>query len=140
MIPWLAKGLAISLLVSGVLYLAHLGGAIGKGWLVLGVLAAFGVVIGIGHLKRVTTKYRITRVRVAEQSGILNIKKEQARLEKITNITVNRDLWERILGIGRINIDTANDREDILDWWGIPNPNRVEALIDDLRLEAEESD
>ena len=137
MIPWYAKGVSIALLISLILYGAKAAGAISGFLFVVGALIAFGIVFGVGHLKRVTTVYTITRIRVMEEWGILNKRREQARLEKITNITARRDLWERILGIGRINIDTANDREDILDWWGVPNPLHVEALIDELRLEAE---
>ena len=137
MIPWYLKWVAAALVVSLVLYGAKAAGVISGFLFFVGALAAFGAVLGVGHLKRTTTIYTITRSRVMEEWGILNKRREQARLEKITNITARRDLWERVLGIGRINIDTANDREDILDWWGVRNPLAVEALIDELRLEAE---
>jgi hypothetical protein len=79
------------------------------------------------------TVYTLTRSRVLKKSGIINIRKEQARLEMVTNIIVDRSLSQRILGIGDLNIDTANDSAEILAWWGIKDPYKIEALIDGLR-------
>ena len=140
MLLWHARAMGIALLFDLVFFGLKLVGVISTVVFILLALASICVVFGLGHLVRRTTIYRITRVRVSEKRGIINTVKEQAAISKITNITVNRSLSERLLGIGRINIDTASDyqSQDILNWWGVEDPYQVEAIIDGLRIEAEE--
>jgi uncharacterized membrane protein YdbT with pleckstrin-like domain len=139
MVGFYVKGVLMTALATGVAYLASArADLLASHFIVLAALAGLGMTFGIGYLIRHTTLYEITENAVSEKSGILNTKREQARVEQITNITVERTIAERIMGIGRVNIDTANDRTDILDWWGIRKPYEVERIIDELRLEADE--
>lgn len=128
-----------------VLFLLQFAGAISFIAFFLGSLLMIGFLWGWGQLVRKTTIYTITRARVSEKRGILNTVKEQAPIHKITNITVERKLVERLMGIGRINIDTASDHlarageaSDILAWWGLEDPYVIEGIIDGLRLENED--
>lgn len=140
MLLWYGKAFGIALLIDLLLIAANLLGVLSLALVIFLILISIGVVLGLGHLTRKTTIYTITRVRVMEKRGIINTVKEQAAIDKITNIVVNRSLSERLLGIGRINIDTASDMhsDDILQWWGIEDPYRVEGMIDGLRIEADD--
>lgn len=137
MIGWYVKAIGIVLAVSAIAYLAAAAEAIHVAFVPLILILALAIVFGLGKLIRSATVYTITRSQVSERTGIFNTRSEQARLERITNIKISRNIFERLVGIGKINIDTANDKEDILDWWGIPKPYSIQAIIDDLRIEQE---
>lgn len=141
MFLWHLRALGIALVVDLGLFVLQMAGVFSMAIWVLLALVSLVAVFGFGHLVRRTTIYRITRLRVSEKRGIINTTKEQAAVNKITNITVTRNLAERLLGIGRINIDTAADfqSQDILRWWGVEDPYKVESIIDGLRIDAEEA-
>lgn len=142
MATWYFKYFFFAILAVAVLYLLQKVGVFSFLIFLLIALAILAGVWGWGQLVRKTTIYTITKQRVSEKRGILNTVKEQAKMTKITNITVERKLIERILGIGRINIDTAADQHssDILRWWGIEDPYSIEGIIDGLRLEHDDED
>lgn len=121
------------------LLLFHVVGAVSLISLILITLAFIALVIGYGYLRIKTTVHTITTTRVGQKYGIINVQTEQTHISNITNITVERNLTERLLGIGRVDIDTANDSRNILDWWGIPKPSHVEDLINNLRMEIDDS-
>jgi len=134
MIGFYIKTGLVVLAVSGLAYIAAAAGPLGIGWVILIVLISIAVAGGVCHLNRTMTVYTVTRSRVVKKSGIINVRKEQARVDKITNIIIDRNLSQRMLGIGDLDIDTANDStEASLLWWGIRNPYNLEALIDDIR-------
>jgi len=140
MIGWYLKFVGLAILAAAFAYgLAHVG-VIATAVAVLIGLAAIAAAVGAGHLKRKTTRYMITEHQVIEQFGIINTHSEQARIEQITNVTIDRNILERMLGIGRINIDTANDRADILRWWGVEQPGEVEDLIERLKFDRLDDD
>ena len=142
MATWYFKYFLFAIVAIGILYILQAAGAISFFLFFVFSLGILGGIWGWGQLVRKTTIYTITRQRVSEKRGILNTVKEQAKMSKITNITVERKLIERILGIGRINIDTAADQhnDDILKWWGIQDPYSIEGIIDGLRLENDEEE
>lgn len=140
MATWYFKYFLYILIAIAILFILQWAGAISFIAFFLGSLLLIGFIWGWGQLVRKTTIYTITSQRISEKRGIINTVKEQAKMTKITNITVERKLVERLLGIGRINIDTAADHhnEDILQWWGIEDPYTVEGIIDGLRLEIDD--
>jgi uncharacterized membrane protein YdbT with pleckstrin-like domain len=148
MIGWYTKSTLIAIGAIAVAYLLETTGTLAVYWLVLVVLIAIASVVGIGHFIRYTTIYVITNRRVSETRGILNKRTESAFFTEITNTTVERSLSERMLGIGRLDFDTAGERliareldrhnrttnNAFLSWWGLPNPYQVEAVVDGLRF------
>lgn len=128
-----SKAIFISFAICAIAILLAVYGPLGGGWAALVVVVVVAVMSGWVVLTQKTTKYTITSNRISEQFGIINTRKEQAPVKQITNISVDRNLFERMIGIARINIDTANDARDILQWHGVRNPEKIEALIDKAR-------
>lgn len=125
----------------GILFLLSLAGVISTVIVVLLALVLIGLGAWYGYLKRTHTRYTLTRSRVLSQEGILNIRKEQVTLPQITNVIVERTILERILGIGTVTIETANDNAGSdIKLFGIKDPSHVENLLDELRNFVDEPD
>jgi hypothetical protein len=149
MAGYLWKGILVWFIISLILYgLIVIGAVSATVAVILSLFLLTGVII-VARLIIKTTVYTITRSHVSERRGIINTVSEQARLEQITNIQIKRNFYDRIVGIGKVDIDTASDvanlqlahnqgiskAKNILDWWGVKNPYKIQAIIDDLRLE-----
>jgi uncharacterized membrane protein YdbT with pleckstrin-like domain len=135
MILWYFKGILGTVVILGLMYALREAGVVAIGHIILvGVIliAALGI---IGYWKRRLTVYTITRSRLSMKTGIINVRKEQAPLDKINNIIIERTLVERLIGIGEVDIDTANEKVGIMKWWAVRDPYHVERLIDRLRDE-----
>jgi uncharacterized membrane protein YdbT with pleckstrin-like domain len=134
MIGTYIKALIGIVVAIGFLYLLSLAGAISMAVVILAALALIGAAGGYGYLKRTMTHYTLTRSRALSQEGVLNIRKEQVTLPQITNVIIERTIFERILGIGTVTIETANDHAGSdLQFFGISDPGHVETLLDELR-------
>lgn len=55
----------------------------------------------------------LTDTEIIYKTGILNIKNIMVPFGQITNMTVNRSLFARIMGLGHLDIDTASHQADI---------------------------
>jgi len=122
-----AVAAAIAYLVSG----TGLGVAVGAGVFVLLLL--------IGWLKRISTRYAITDRRLRIQRGIVARKVEEARLERVQNVSVNQGVLERILQVGTVDFDTASNRaDDTFQFRGIAQPERITRLVDEAHAANEE--
>jgi uncharacterized membrane protein YdbT with pleckstrin-like domain len=93
-------------------------------------IAAFVILLLVGWLKRLSTRYAITDRRLRIQRGILSRKSEEARIERVQNVSVSQSLPERVLRVGTIDFDTASNRPtDLFQFRGIANPNGVVELV-----------
>jgi uncharacterized membrane protein YdbT with pleckstrin-like domain len=67
--------------------------------------AAVGIIIIVlAEVKRRNNDYAITNERVVERTGIINIDQDSITWEKISNLSFKRNLFDRIFGIGTIEI------------------------------------
>ncbi len=55
------------------------------------------------------TVYELTRNRLFLQTGFLNQREDEVRLYRITDLTLTRSLWQRIIGTGTIHIDSGRE-------------------------------
>jgi uncharacterized membrane protein YdbT with pleckstrin-like domain len=105
--------------------------ASGAGIAVAAGAAVLVVLLIVGWLKRIATRYAITDRRLRIQRGILSRKSEEARVERVQNVSVSQSLLERILQIGTIDFDTASNRpDDLFQFRGIADPEEVVKLVD----------
>jgi uncharacterized membrane protein YdbT with pleckstrin-like domain len=120
-------GLVVVAVAAGIAYLVSGGGlaaAVGAGVFVLLLL--------VGWIKRISTRYSITDRRLRIQRGIVARKVEEARLERVQNVTVNQGVLERILQVGTVDFDTASNRaDDTFQFRGIAQPERITRLVDE---------
>ena len=92
--------------------------------------AALLLLLLVGWLRRLSTRYAITDRRLRIQRGILSRKSEETRVERVQNVSVSQSLLERILRVGTVDFDTASNRpDDLFQFRGIANPNGVVELV-----------
>jgi len=133
MIGYHMKSFAVFLIVAAAGYGLSVAGLLALPLVILLGLLTLAGALAIGYFMRRMTIYTITRSRVMKKSGIINTRKEQARIEMITNILIDRNLSQRLMGIGDLDIDTANDTTGTMIWWGLRDPYDIEEIIDNLR-------
>jgi len=118
--------LAITIAVasSGWLH-GFLGGVIGVAW-VLAVL--FVAVRMVGYL---TTEFVVTSSRVILRKGLLSKSSLEIPLDRITNTSLSRNLFERLVGDGDLVIESAGKDSKTI-FGDIPDPESVQRLIQQL--------
>jgi len=85
-----------------------------------------------------TTHYVVTTHRVLVRRGVLTKTGKDITLSKITDVSFQQTLLDRIIGAGSLHIESAGDSPDE-DFRNIPHSNQVQQLInrlideDDLR-------
>jgi uncharacterized membrane protein YdbT with pleckstrin-like domain len=93
-------------------------------------VAALLLLLLVGWLRRLSTRYAITDRRLRIQRGILSRKSEETRVERVQNVSVSQSLLERILRVGTVDFDTASNRpDDLFQFKGIAAPTRVVELV-----------
>jgi uncharacterized membrane protein YdbT with pleckstrin-like domain len=101
-----------------------------------GIAAAAGgavlvILLIVGWLKRIATRYAITDRRLRIQRGILSRKTEEARVDRVQNVSVSQSFLERILQVGTVDFDTASNRpDDLFQFRGIADPSEIVRLVD----------
>jgi uncharacterized membrane protein YdbT with pleckstrin-like domain len=119
-------GLVIVAIAAAIAYLVSGGGlaaAVGGG--------VFVVLLLVGWLKRVSTRYQITDRRLQIRRGIIARNVEEARVERVQNVTVKQGILERILQVGTVDFDTASNRaDDTFQFRGIAQPEKITRLVD----------
>src|SRR5919106_291774 len=75
-------------------------------WLVL-----FALVLLVGFIRRVETRYTITNQRLRIQRGILSKSVQQTRIERVQNVNTHQTVFDRMLRVGKVDFDTAGTDE-----------------------------
>src|SRR4051794_15648304 len=127
-------------------YVLGLVVAIGAG--VIGAIAAstgVGVAIGVGvfalllivgYLRRITTRYLITNRRLQIRRGLLSKNVEETRVDRLVDVTVHQSIGARLLAIGSVDFDNASAQQgDLFRFAGIASPHDVTAAINRVHEE-----
>lgn len=99
---------------------------------VIGLIAAvfvFRWVLG-PFLSWVSTTYTVTDRRLITRSGVLTRRRHDIPLSRISDVSYERDLMDRVLGCGTLVIAVAGEQQVELD--DIPHVERVHMAIHDL--------
>src|SRR3954462_7546682 len=107
-------------------------------------LAAAGVllllVLVIGWLRRITTRYLITNRRLQIRRGILAKHVEETRVDRVVDVTVHQRVIDRVLQIGAVDFDNASAQQgDLFRFAGVAQPERVVRAIDRVHEQARSS-
>lgn len=132
MLLFYTKGLAM-VLVAGILagIITDISSSsVNAVWVVLIVVVGFALVIAIGILRRLGTRYTITDRRLTIELGILNREMHETRLERVQNVGTGQSLAERLLRIGTVNFDTAAEEGFDFRFRGVENPLGVVRTVD----------
>lgn len=78
------------------------------------------------------TIYELTPDKLYVSTGILNTKDDEVRLYRITDLTLTRTLWQRIIGTGTIHCDSADKTLGNFDIVNIRDSKVVKEKLSDL--------
>ncbi|MCR5215670.1 MAG: PH domain-containing protein [Lachnospiraceae bacterium] len=75
------------------------------------------------------TKYSLAPDRFFIQRGILNVKEDEVRLYRITDISLSRNFFQRLAGIGTIKCCSADKTLGDFEIKNIKKPREVKELL-----------
>lgn len=106
--------------------------------LLVTVIFLAGVFV-IGFLRRFFTLYKITNRRIWISRGIIAKHTQEARMDRVQNVSTDQGVIERIMRFGDVDFDTAgHDGESDFIFYGVGNPNEVVQAVDRAQHAAEE--
>jgi uncharacterized membrane protein YdbT with pleckstrin-like domain len=123
----------IAAVIAGVI--AGLASAVAKaslqvGWVVTTVLAVLAVAVLVALARRKATTYTITSQRLTVQLGLLSREMHETRLDRVQNVASRQSLFDRMLGIGTVNFDTAGGADFDFVFRGVDGPNEIVRTVD----------
>jgi uncharacterized membrane protein YdbT with pleckstrin-like domain len=99
--------------------------------------AVFIVVLVVGWLRRITTRYLITSRRLQIRRGILSKNVEETRIDRVVDVTVRQSLGQRMLAIGDVDFDNASAQQgDLFRFAGIGSPHEVTRAVNRVHEDA----
>jgi uncharacterized membrane protein YdbT with pleckstrin-like domain len=120
-------GLLLAAAVGAIVALADTTGlGVGVG------VALFALVVLVGHLRRLSTRYVISDERLWIQNGLLSRHTQETRLTRLQNVNTDQSVFERVLRIGTVDFDTAGSDAPEADFAfrGVSNPVGVSRTVD----------
>src|SRR5262245_33728971 len=99
-------------------------------------LALFAIVVLVGFIRRITTRYTITNQRLRIERGLLSKHVQQTRIERVQNVNTNQTLVSRILRVGTVDFDTAGTDDSDFTFIGVGSPHAVVDAVDRAQREA----
>jgi len=121
------KGLLIGIIV------ALIAKLLGEGFLTVFiiVLAALGISVLVGFIKRMATVYTITNRRLNIKRGIFARDIQETRLERVQNVNFSQTVFQRLLRVGDVDFDTAaSDSDNLFVFNGVADPQEVVTQVD----------
>ncbi len=93
-------------------------------------LAVMAVTIVWGLLETVLWKYTITSERVFVRHGLISVKEQTARLERVQDLTLRQSVFDRIFGVGTLEIDTAGSEGGALEFKALTDPAAAREVLE----------
>jgi uncharacterized membrane protein YdbT with pleckstrin-like domain len=81
-------------------------------------------------LETIRWKYTITDRRVFVRHGLVSVNEQTARLERVQDLTLHQTLFDRLFGVGTLQIDTAGSEGGPLEFKALTEPTRVREILD----------
>ena len=101
----------------------------------VGLIAAFGIgiiLLLIWYLQTKSTKLTITNKDILLEKGLLSKDRSEVSIKSIRTGKVKQSFFNRILGVGAIELYTAGDLPEI-EVKGMPDPNKVRDIIKEMQ-------
>jgi uncharacterized membrane protein YdbT with pleckstrin-like domain len=85
-----------------------------------------------GWLKRSTTRYTVSDQRIHLRTGIVSRHEHSTQLTRVQNVNISQTLFQRILGIGDVDWDTAGTEVSGSDFRlrSVDDPSSVVRIVD----------
>ena len=100
-------------------------------------IGIFVIVLIVGWLRRITTRYLITNKRLTIRRGILSKNIEETRVDRVVDVTARQNPWQRLLLIGDVDFDNASAQQggDLFRFAGIASPHDVTRAVNRVHEE-----
>jgi uncharacterized membrane protein YdbT with pleckstrin-like domain len=82
----------------------------GASWVVVALVVAWAVWLGLKYLSWARTYFVITNQRVVYRTGVVARRGAEIPLDRITNINFTQRMFERIIGAGNLEIQSAGEQ------------------------------
>ncbi len=120
--------------VAGVLLVAVAAaiGALASGTAIaiLAGAVVLALVLLVGVLKRMSTRYVITTERLHIRRGILSKATQETRIQRVQNVNTDQSLFERLVQVGTVDFDTAGSDDSEFRFVGVSDPRDVVRAVD----------
>ncbi|MFC4333734.1 PH domain-containing protein [Salininema proteolyticum] len=97
----------------------------------IGIVAVFlGLIVWLSVLPWIrwqSTHYVLTTHRVIWQEGVANRQSMHVNLNRVSSVTYNQSIGERLLGFGDLKINTADD--DDVEWRNVPRVDKAKSAL-----------
>jgi uncharacterized membrane protein YdbT with pleckstrin-like domain len=114
------------------------GLATGTALIITAVIAVVVVVWTL--LETIRWKYTITNRRVFVRHGLVSVNEQTARLERVQDVTLRQSLFDRLFGVGKLDIDTAGSEGGALEFKALVAPAHVREVLDAAVREEQQHD
>ena len=98
--------------------------------------ALVALVLIVGFIKRMATRYMVSTQRLYIRRGILSKRVQQTRIDRVQNVNTEQSVFERVLRVGTVDFDTAGSEDSDFSFVGIADPGGVVAAVDTAQREA----
>jgi uncharacterized membrane protein YdbT with pleckstrin-like domain len=119
------KGLGIALAIGAILLFAV---STGIGILAFAIVMALVIVVGL--IMRMATRYVISTERLNIRTGILSKHVQQTNIDRVQNVNTEQTFFDRLLRVGAVDFDTAGTDDSDFTFHGVANPARIVAAVD----------
>jgi uncharacterized membrane protein YdbT with pleckstrin-like domain len=119
------KGLAIALAIGAILFFAV---STGIGILAFAIVIALVIVVGL--VLRMSTRYVISTERLNIRKGILAKRVQQTSIDRVQNVNTEQTFLDRLLRVGAVDFDTAGTDDSDFTFHGVAHPARIVAAVD----------
>jgi membrane protein YdbS with pleckstrin-like domain len=123
---------ALQMVVCGMLFsiARHQWPTLSPVFLLIPLIALLGLAT-LTWLKTASTSYHFAKSRLTWRTGLLSRSAESLELYRIADVTMKQPLLQRLFGVGRVTLRTAdaNHREVVIE--GVPGPDRFRDWLTD---------
>ena len=103
---------------------------------ILAGLVVLAVVLLVGFVKRMATRYVITTERLHIRRGILSKTTPETRVQRAQDVNTEQSLLARIMQVGTVDFDTAGTDDSEFRFVGVANPSDVVRAVDEAQRSA----
>jgi uncharacterized membrane protein YdbT with pleckstrin-like domain len=118
------------------------GAGISSTWFALATVVALVLTYAGGWALRRTTSYLVTDRRIQIRTGIASRHEATTHIDRVQNVNLSQTLFQRMLGIGDVDWDTAGTDAPDSDFTfrGIDDPSALVRVADRFHVESMRAD
>jgi uncharacterized membrane protein YdbT with pleckstrin-like domain len=105
---------------------------------VLAGVVVLALVLLVGFVKRMATRYVITTERLHIRRGILAKATQETRIQRVQNVNTEQSFFERVVQVGTVDFDTAGTDDSEFRFVGVATPSDVVRAVDKAQRSATE--